>query len=86
MIRSLPLTALSLLLGFFFVFIGIIKVTPSINAEIYRDMKQEFGRYNKVFPLYKYTGWRPYAKNFRMAFGMTEVICGAILVIIPGNI
>ena len=47
--------------------------------------QQEFGRYNKVFPFYKYTGWRPYAKNFRFAAGLAEVICGAILVVIPGN-
>ncbi|CAF0847991.1 unnamed protein product [Brachionus calyciflorus] len=84
MIRSLPLTALSLLLGFFFIFVGLIKITPKVNADIYKDMQQEFGRYNKVFPFYKYTGWRPYAKNFRFAAGLAEVICGAILVVIPG--
>lgn len=38
MIRSLPLTALSLLLGFFFVFVGLIKVTPKVNPDIYKDM------------------------------------------------
>lgn len=85
MIRSLPLTALSLLLGFFFIFIGIIKVTPNVNTDIYNDMKREFGRFNKVFPLYQLTGWRPWAKNYRMAFGLTEVICGAVLVLIPGK-
>ena len=47
--------------------------------------KQEFGRYNKVFPLYSITGWRPYAKNFRLAVGWTEIACGAILVLIPGK-
>lgn len=84
MIRSLPLTALSLLLGFFFVFIGIIKVTPSVNADIYRDMRQEYGRFNKVFPLYSLTGWRPLAKNYRLTVGLVEVISGAIMVLIPG--
>lgn len=38
MIRSLPLTALSLLLGFFFIFVGLIKITPKVNPDIYRDM------------------------------------------------
>lgn len=108
MIRSLPLTALSLLLGFFFIFVGIIKVTPKVNPDIFKDMvtkpnltlnhkipilasnpwhllkQQEFGRYNKVFPFYKQTGWRPLAKNFRLTIGILEIVCGAILVIIPG--
>jgi hypothetical protein len=85
MIRSLPLTALSLLLGFFFIFIGIIKITPKVNEDIYSDFRQEFGRYNKVFPFYGLTGLRPLAKNYRMFIGSTEVICGAIMVLIPGN-
>jgi hypothetical protein len=46
--------------------------------------KQEFGRFNKVFPFYKITGWRPLAKNFRLTIGLMEVVCGAILVLIPG--
>lgn len=84
MIRSLPLTALSLLLGFFFVFIGIIKITPKVNEDIYRDMRQEYGRYNKVFPFYSLTGLRPLAKNYRMFIGSLEVISGTIMIIIPG--
>jgi hypothetical protein len=38
MIRSLPLTALSLMLGFFFVFVGVLKISPSVNADIYKHM------------------------------------------------
>lgn len=126
--RSLPLAALSLLLGFFFVFVGSIKITPKVNPDVYNDMvdkiylfisrtslfifsilvislklsttklqtlhcyilikkkkQQEFGRFNKVFPLYKFTGWRPYAKNYRYAVGLIECICGAILILIPGK-
>ena len=111
MIRSLPLTVLSLMLGFFFVFVGLIKVTPRVNEQIHADMvsatattikisilmfiglmyhyiylikKQEFGRYNKVFPLYKFTGWRPLAKNFRTAVGTVEILSGASFILIPG--
>jgi hypothetical protein len=39
---------------------------------------------NKVFPFYQITGWRPYAKNYRMAVGIAEIVCGAVLVLIPG--
>ncbi len=38
MMRSLPLAALSLLLGFFFVFVGTIKLTPKVNPDVYKDM------------------------------------------------
>jgi hypothetical protein len=46
--------------------------------------RREFGRVNKVFPFYQITGWRPYAKNYRMAVGIAEIVCGAVLVLIPG--
>lgn len=48
------------------------------------NQKYEFGRINKVFPFYHMIGWRPYAKNYRMTIGIIEIICGAILVLIPG--
>jgi hypothetical protein len=111
MMRSLPLAALSLTLGFFFVFIGLLKITPKVNPEMHRYLvrsadgliekrmfffkvfkkffkqQTEFGRYNKdAFPLYKITGWKPYAKNYRLTVGILEVLCGAILVLIPGRL
>ncbi len=47
----------------------------------------EFGRYNKnAFPFYSITGWKPFAKNYRLAVGILEVLLGAILVLIPGKI
>ena len=46
--------------------------------------KNEFGRYNKVFPLHKITGWKPFAKNYRLAVGISEIICGSIMVLVPG--
>ncbi len=39
---------------------------------------------NKVFPFYQITGWRPYAKNYRMTVGIAEIVCGTILILIPG--
>lgn len=48
--------------------------------------RREFGRVNKVFPLFEQTGWRPLAKNYRMAVGIAECVCGAILVLIPGRL
>jgi hypothetical protein len=41
--------------------------------------KQEFGRFNKVFPFFKYTKWRPFSKNYRLFVGGIEILCGSIL-------
>jgi len=83
---SIALTVLTLTLGMFFIFVGQFKLTPKFFPEIHEDMKREFGRVNKVFPLYQTTGWRPFARNYRLAVGITEVVCGAILVLIPGRL
>ena len=50
------------------------------------SQRQEFGRINSAFPFYKLTGWRPYAKNYRLAVGIAEMVCGAIMILIPGII
>jgi hypothetical protein len=31
------------------------------------------------------TGWKPYAKNYRLTVGILEILLGAILVLIPGR-
>ena len=41
---------------------------------------------NRVFPFYGLTGWRPFAKNYRLAVGIVEIVCGAILILIPGRL
>lgn len=37
-----------------------------------------------MFPFYKITGWRPFARNLRLTTGWIEVVCGSILILIPG--
>jgi hypothetical protein len=36
--------------------------------------------------LHEYTGWRPFAKNYRLAVGITELVSGAVLILIPGKV
>jgi len=83
---SIALTVLTLTLGMFFIFVGQFKITPQFFPDIHEDMRREFGRVNKVFPFYQQTGWRPFAKNYRLAVGIAEVVGGAILVLIPGRL
>ena len=42
MIKSLPLTALSLTLGFFYIFVGLLKVSPQINPDMHNDLVSVF--------------------------------------------
>jgi hypothetical protein len=81
--KSISLTSLSIILGCLFVFVGLSKTTPTVNSLMYENWREEFGRYNKVFPLYRTTGWRPLAKNYRLIVGLIEAICGFMLLLIP---
>ena len=85
MFKSLSLTLISVILGCFFIFVGLSKATPIVNSYMYENWKEEFGRYNKVFPLYSTTRWRPLAKNYRFTVGLLETICGLILLLIPNE-
>ncbi|CAF2566633.1 unnamed protein product [Rotaria sp. Silwood2] len=78
---SLALHLLTLLLGTLFIFLGHVKLTPQFFPEYHSYMKNEFGKFNKEFPFHRQTGWRPYARNFRLTIGVTEVACGFLLLI-----
>ncbi|KAJ8314531.1 hypothetical protein KUTeg_006681 [Tegillarca granosa] len=81
---SFVLKILSLVLGIFFVFIGTLKLTPSVNQDLYKEMRKTFIRSTKVFPLVKQTGWKPNPHTYRKAVGGAEVVCGVILAAVPG--
>ena len=50
---SLVLKVLGLTLGVFFIFVGTIKLTPSVNSEIYKEMVRS--RYlNKQWLIYSH--------------------------------
>jgi len=78
---GLVLHLLTVLLGVLFLFLGHLKVTPQFFPEYHTQIKNEFGKFNKEFPLHRQTGWRPYAKNYRIALGITEVVCGLLLLL-----
>ncbi|XP_059149511.1 novel acetylcholine receptor chaperone-like [Physella acuta] len=81
---SVVLKVLGLTLGLFFIFVGTIKLTPSVNGEIYKEMRKIYIRNSKVFPLVKQTGWKPNPHNYRKTVGSAEIICGAFLAFLPG--
>lgn len=84
--RSIVLTTLSVFLGLFFIFVGSMKVTPNINREMHREIRRNFVQYSKVFPLSKLLNFKMNPKFYRLFIGWSEVVCGTILVLVPGRI
>lgn len=78
---SLALHLLTVVLGVVFVFLGHVKLTPQFFPEYHAQVRNEFGKLNKEFPLYHLTGWRPFAKQYRMAVGMAEMSAGTLLLL-----
>ncbi|KAH9381642.1 hypothetical protein HPB48_010597 [Haemaphysalis longicornis] len=84
--KSIVLTTLSVFLGLFFIFVGSMKVTPNINREMHREIRRNFVQYSKVFPLSKLLNFKMNPKLYRLFIGWSEVVCGTILVLVPGRI
>ncbi|CAG0893435.1 unnamed protein product [Cyprideis torosa] len=80
---SLVLKSLSVLLGLFFVFVGVMKVTPRINRDMHKEIRKEFVRYTKVLPLPVPEGVTITSKWYRRVFGGLEIASGLALAAIP---
>lgn len=78
---SLALHLLTLSLGVFFIFLGHLHITGQFFPELHTQIKNEYGKFNKEFPFHRQTGWRPYAKDYRVAVGAIQVICGSFLLL-----
>jgi len=85
-IASIVLTTLSLFLGFYFFFIGFIKLSPLLNAPIHREMKKSFVRFAKVAPLLPQLGVKVSPKWYRISISYVEMIFGLLLAFGPGRI
>jgi len=81
--KSLVLRTLSILLGIFFIFLGLVKCSPLISKDLHKDMRKEFVRYSKVFPLCETLGFKVPSKWYRRAVGAIEVAAGILLAAVP---
>ncbi|XP_071513932.1 novel acetylcholine receptor chaperone [Panulirus ornatus] len=82
---SIVLKSLSVLLGIFFIFVGTTKLTPKISKELHKDLRKEFARYSKVFPLAQTLEFKIPSKWYRRTVGGLEVLCGICLTFIPSK-
>ncbi|XP_055628900.1 novel acetylcholine receptor chaperone [Toxorhynchites rutilus septentrionalis] len=82
---SIVLKSLSILLGLFFIFIGLMKLTPHISKDLHRDLRKNYVKYAKVFPFSTLFDFKLPSKWYRRSVGGLEVFCGLAMVLIPSH-
>ncbi|XP_046460337.1 novel acetylcholine receptor chaperone-like [Daphnia pulex] len=80
---SIVLKSLSIFLGLFFIFVGIMKITPYISKELHKDLRQEYVKYAKIIPLARWFNVKIPSKWYRRIVGGLEIVCGIALTFIP---
>ncbi|EDV38792.1 uncharacterized protein Dana_GF24822 [Drosophila ananassae] len=81
--NTIVLKSLSVLLGLFFIFVGTLKLTPHISKDLYKDLRTEYVKYAKVFPLTALFGLKVPSKWYRRTVGILEIVCGLAMALIP---
>ncbi|KAK0172051.1 hypothetical protein PV328_005420 [Microctonus aethiopoides] len=82
---SIVLKSLSLLLGIFFIFVGTMKVTSYLSKDLHKDLRKEYVKYAKVFPLSELLNFKVPSKWYRRVVGSLEIICGLAMATIPNR-
>ena len=79
---KIVLRSLSILLGAFFIFLGVLKITPRISKDLHKDLRTEYAKYAKVFPFLKSTfDVKLPSKWYRRVVGGTEISAGLIMMV-----
>ncbi|XP_077302164.1 putative acetylcholine receptor chaperone isoform X2 [Arctopsyche grandis] len=82
---SVVLKSLSILLGIFFIFVGTTKISPTISKELHKDLRKEYVKYAKVFPLTEALDFKVPSKWYRRVVGSLEIIFGLAMAAIPNH-
>lgn len=82
---KIVLKSLSILLGAFFIFLGVLKISPKISKDLHKDLRTEYAKYAKVFPLAKTLDFKVPSKWYRRSVGGLEILSGIILMLIPSR-
>ena len=82
---KIVLKSLSILLGAFFIFLGVLKISPKISKDLHKDLRTEYAKYAKVFPLAKTLEFKVPSKWYRRTVGGSEILCGIIMMLIPSR-
>lgn len=83
---KIVLRSLSILLGSFFIFLGVLKITPRISRDLHKDLRTEYAKYAKVFPLAKLLDFKLPSKWYRRVVGGLEIVAGFLMMApVPGS-
>ncbi len=82
---KIVLKSLSILLGAFFIFLGVLKISPKISKDLHKDLRTEYAKYAKVFPMSKMLDLKLPSKWYRRAVGGLEILSGLILLLVPSR-
>mgnify|MGYP001345780442 FL=1 len=82
---KIVLKSLSILLGAFFIFLGVLKISPKISKDLHKDCRTEYAKYAKVFPLAKTLEFKVPSKWYRRSVGGLEILSGIIMMLIPSR-
>ncbi|KAJ8917519.1 hypothetical protein NQ315_005568 [Exocentrus adspersus] len=82
---SIVLRSLSVLLGLFFIFVGLIKLSNVVSKDLHKDLRKEYVKYAKVFPFSEALDFKIPSKWYRRTVGALEIICGIAMAFIPNH-
>ncbi|KAG5890257.1 hypothetical protein JTB14_030184 [Gonioctena quinquepunctata] len=82
---SIVLKSLSILLGLFFIFVGLIKISSVLSKDLHKDLRKEYVKYAKVFPFSEMLDFKVPSKWYRRTVGALEIICGMSMAFIPNH-
>lgn len=82
---SIVLKSLSVLLGVFFIFVGTMKLSSHISKDLHKDLRKEYVKYAKVFPLSEMLDFKVPSKWYRRTVGALEIACGLAMAFIPNH-
>ena len=82
---KIVLKSLSVLLGAFFIFLGVLKISPKISKDLHKDLRTEYAKYAKVFPLAKTLELKVPSKWYRRVVGSLEISSGIMMMAIPSR-
>ncbi|XP_044268483.1 novel acetylcholine receptor chaperone [Tribolium madens] len=82
---SIVLKSLSILLGLFFIFVGFIKLSSYISKDLHKDLRKEYVKYAKVFPLSEALDFKIPSKWYRRTVGTLEIVCGVAMAFVPNH-
>ena len=63
----------------------MLKISPKISKDLHKDLRTEYAKYAKVFPLAKTLDFKVPSKWYRRSVGGLEIFSGLIMMLLPSR-